>query len=396
METFDIVIVGGGVAGATAAARYRQVGGTGTVAIISADRNPPVNRPPLSKDYLRGDTALEAVFVHPLQFYEDKGINLRLATPVDALDLATKQIELADGGRIGFGTLVLATGAHPRHLSIPGSDLQGIHYLRSLSSSEQLRTDSQSARHAVIIGAGFIGMEVASSLTQRGVHCTVVEVGPRIWPTLVPDTVAAFVQSCYTNKGVDFRFGHKVVALEGDTRVQSVVLDDGETLPADLVVAGIGAILNTKLAEDAGLAVDHGVQVDTYLRTTHADVYAIGDIANFPDPVIGHVHVEHFDSAIDQGNAVGRTLAGHPTSFNEVASFYSDIFDLTLHLIGYPLGWDDTAMQPPARSPLETPFTITYAKDHVLRAALMVNDDAQQSWAEMIRDRAPAGALTSA
>lgn len=256
-----------------------------------------------------------------------------------------------------------------------------------------MHQDAKEAHGAVIIGAGFIGIEVASSLTQIGVRCTIVEVGRRIWPTLVPDSVAAFVQPLYADKGVDFRFSRKVVAQKGDTRVGSVVLDDGEMVLADLVVAGIGAILNTKLAEGAGLTVDHGVQVDSYLRTSHPDGYAIGDIANFPDPVVGYVHIEHFDSAIAQGNAVGTTLARHPTAFNEISSFYSDVFDLSLNLVGYPLEWDAIQVQPPTGSPPRAPFTITYAKEKVLRAALMVNDSTrQQAWEVLIRDRAPAGA----
>lgn len=167
----------------------------------------------------------------------------------------------------------------------------------------------------------------------------------------------------------------------------------------DIVIVGGGVSGATAAGKyrQAGLAVDHGVQVDTYLRTSRPDVYAIGDITDFPDPVIGHVHVEHFDSAIEQRNVVGETLAGHPTPLNEISSFYSEVFDLSLHLIGYPLGWDDTAVQPPASSPLRAPFTITYAKDRVLRAALMVNDDAQQqAWETLIRDRAPADAQPSA
>lgn len=188
-------------------------------------------------------------------------------------------------------------------------------------------------------------------------------------------------------KGVHFLFNTSVQALEGDSRVQSVALSDGSSIPADLVVAGVGAALNVELAENAGLRVDHGVIVDDLFRTSHPNMYAIGDIANFPEPIAGHIHLEHWDNALAQGRAVGKTLVGHPEPFQHVAYFFSDLFDLSLNMIGYPAGWDDIQL----RGNLEAgTFTTVYLKEGIIRAALMVNDDAEfNNWSKVVAAQTP-------
>jgi len=390
MNRSDIVIVGGGLAGATAAESYRAAGGTGSATIISQDRDLPVHRPPLSKEYLRGDKSREKLFVHPAEFYSENQIEVRLGTGVDDLDLAQKQLVLADGDRFGFSTLVLASGARPRRLTLPGGDLPGVFYLRSLGSAERLQRAYRDAERAVIIGAGFIGMEVAATLTQRGVACTIVEMAPSMWSRIVPPVVADHIRSLYEANGVEFRFGVGIGALEGEERLSRVVLESGETLPADLVVAGVGAALNTALAEDAGLATDRGVVVDEYLRTAHPDVYAMGDIASFPDPVAGRMHLEHWDNALNQGRAMGKTLAGQPAPFDHVAYFFSDMFDLSLNMVGYPAGWDDIIVR---GDPGSGEFTTVYITDGQVRAAAMLNDDTYfDEWTALVRAKARADA----
>jgi len=392
MEHAEIVIVGGGLAGAAAAENYRKAGGTGSVTIISQEKNRPVHRPPLSKEYLRGDKEREEVFVHPGGFYDENGITVKLETRVDAIDLPAKELVLASGERYGFDTLVLATGARPRRLSVPGADLDGIFYLRSLESSERLQAASNDARNAVVIGAGFIGMEVAASLTSRGVQCTVVERGSHIWARLVPEVVSGFIRRLYEERGVQFRFGTGVQALEGERRVQSVVLENGERLPADLVVAGVGAMLNTALAEAADLETERGIVVDELFRTScrratggTADVYAIGDVALFPDPIGGRIHTEHWDNALHQGRALGKTLAGRPEPYDHVAYFFSDLFDLSLNMIGYPAGWDDIILR---GDPSDGRFTAIYVKDDTVSAVLMLNDDQHfDAWPALVRSR---------
>lgn len=382
-----IVIVGGGLAGAVAAESYRKAGGEEDLTIISADSDLPVHRPPLSKEYLRGDEDLEKVHVHPAGFYDEQRITIRLGARVEAIDREAREIVLSDGERVPYGTLVLATGARPRRLPVPGGDLPGVHLLRSLRSSDELRDAYAGAKRAVIIGAGFIGIEVAASLTQKGVSVTVVEMAPRMWSAIVPPVVSDFVQHYFSARGVDFRFDAGVRAVEGDGRAQRVVLASGETLEADLVVAGVGAVLNAELAEKAGLPVERGVLVDEYFRTSDPSIYAIGDIANFPDPIGGRVHLEHWDNALNQGRAMGEILAGHHEPFRHVAYFFSDLFDLSLNMVGYPAGWDDVLVR---GDPSEDRFTTVYVKGGVVRAALMINDDEHfDAWTRLVEARQP-------
>lgn len=391
MDRADIVIVGGGLAAAAAAESYRKSGGKGSVMILSQEPDLPVHRPPLSKEYLRGDATRQDVFVHPAGFYQDAGIEVRLETRVDAVEPEASEVVLADGNRIGFGQLVLATGARPRRLPLPGGDLPNVFYLRSLASSEALSRAAERAERAVIIGAGFIGMEVAATLTQRGLQVTVVEAAPRMWSALAPPVVTDFIQWYYATKGVDLRFGAGVQSLAGEGRVSRVVLSDGEVLPADVVVIGVGAALNTQLAEAAGLETDRGVVVDRRLRSSHPNIYAIGDIAAFLDPIAGRIHVEHWDNALNQGRTVGRVLAGEDVFFEHIPYFFSDMFDLSLNMVGYPAGWDDIIVR---GDPESGAFTTVYLKDGVVRAALMINDDAEMdTWTSMVRDRRPAGAI---
>jgi 3-phenylpropionate/trans-cinnamate dioxygenase ferredoxin reductase subunit len=382
MDRVDIAIVGGGLAAAAAAESYRQAGGAGDVTIFTQDPDLPVHRPPLSKAYLRGDETLESVYVHPAQFYRDHEIAVRLNSRVERIDPTDKQLFLEGGETVAWDKLVLATGARSRHLQIPGSGLPGLHYLRSLGSAHELQAAYADAKTAVIIGAGFIGMEVAATLTQQGVFCTVIEMGPRMWPALVPEVTSSYIQRYFEAKGVRFLLNTGVEALEGDGQVQSVALSNGTSVPADLVVAGVGAALNVELAAEAGLRVDRGVVVDDLFRTSSLDVYAVGDIANFPDPIVGQIHLEHWDNALAQGRAVGQTLAGRPEPFRHVAYFFSDLFDLSLNMVGYPAGWDDIEV----RGDVEAgTFTTVYVRHGRVRAALMVNDDADfDHWTSVV------------
>jgi 3-phenylpropionate/trans-cinnamate dioxygenase ferredoxin reductase subunit len=391
MEHVDIAIVGGGLAAAAAAENYRKAGGTGSVALFSQESDLPVHRPPLSKEYLRGEEAREKVFVQPADFYSDQQIAVHLDTRIDGVNLDAKLLHLAGGEDVPFGTLVIATGARPRRLPVPGADLPGVFYLRSLTSAEQLMQAAATADRAVIIGAGFIGAEVAATLTQRGIACTVVEMAPRMWARLVPPVVAEFIQGYFEARGVSFRFGTGVTALQGTGRLESVLLTDGTSLAADLVVAGVGVALNTQLAEQAGLPVDGGIVVDEYFTTSHPDIYAIGDVASIPDPIGGRRHLEHWDNALNQGRSLGKALAGQREPFDHVAYFFSDLFDLSLNMIGYPEGWDDIIVR---GDPAGVAFTTIYLRDGVVRAALMINDDRHfDAWPALIKARQPVAGI---
>jgi 3-phenylpropionate/trans-cinnamate dioxygenase ferredoxin reductase subunit len=380
-----IVIIGGGLAGAVAVESYRKAGGTRPVSLVSADTALPVHRPPLSKEYLRGDESLDNVYVHPAGFYAEHEIEVRLDTRADSIDRDAGAVVLKGGERIPYDTLVLATGARSRRLPVPGGDLPGVFYLRSLRSAEELRAAYDGTRQAVIIGGGFIGMEVAASLTQRGVSCTVVEMAPRMWSSIVPPVVSEFIQKYFSARGVTFRFGAGVSSIEGTGRAERVLLANGEVLDADLVVAGVGAMLNTELAEAAGLEVQRGVVVDEHFRTFDPSIYAIGDIALFPDPIGGRLHLEHWDNALHQGRALGQTLAGSPAPFGHVAYFFSDLFDLSLNMVGYPSGWDQVVQRGDSSSGR---FTVAYLRDGIVRAALMVNDDEHfDGWTQAVSSR---------
>lgn len=387
MRHVDIAIVGGGLAGAVAAESYRAAGGEGSVLLLSADRDLPVHRPPLSKGYLRGEESRASLYVHAEDFYRDAGIELGLDTTVVELRRAQRAITTAGGETISYGEAVLATGATPRQAPVPGSRLEGVFSLRSLEQAEALREAASHAHHALIVGAGFIGLEVAASLVQRGLECTVVEMAPRIWPRLVGEETAAYLRRYCEQRGISFIFGHGIAALEGNGQVDSVLLDDGRRLAADLVVVGVGVTLNTSLAARSGLPVDNGVAVDTYLRTGDPHVYAIGDIASFPDPTGGVIHLEHWDNALAQGRALGKTLAGQAEPFAHCAYFFSDIFDLSLSMLGYPTGADETTRR---GDPAGDRFTDLYVRDGRLRAALMVNGERDlESWRHLIDSQAP-------
>jgi 3-phenylpropionate/trans-cinnamate dioxygenase ferredoxin reductase subunit len=375
------------LAGVATAEQYRKAGGTDSIAILSADADLPVHRPPLSKEFLRGDAALDTVFIHPREYFEQEDIDLHLNTVVKSIDVAGKELHLKNGDVFGFGRLVLATGARPRRLSVPRSGLSGVHYLRSLSSSQQLAEEAANAQRAVIIGAGFIGIEVAATLTQRGVSCTVVEMADRMWARLTPPETSLAIQRACEARGIKFRFAVSVQEISGTERAEAVVLNTGEKLPADLVVAGVGAELNTQLAEAAGLKVDRGVLVGPFFDTPAEDVYAVGDIARFPDPAGGSLHLEHWDHALNSGRALGNTLAGEPATYDHVAYFFSDIFDLSLNMIGYPESWDQVIQRGDVAG---EKFTTLYLRDGILRAALMINDDAHfDDWTQLIGARVP-------
>lgn len=385
MKTFALTIVGGGLAGAVAAESYRAAGGDGSVLLLSADPALPVHRPPLSKGYLRGEEKLDSVRVHTDEFYRDHEIELRLNTRVERLDPDGQRLETVDGETVGYDRLVLATGATPRALTLPGADLDGVYSLRSLGDADALRQASAHAAHAVIVGAGFIGMEVAASLAQRGINCTIVELAPRVWPRLVSAATSEFMQRYFEQRGIRFIFGREIDRFDGPERVTSVVMAGGERIEADLVLAGVGVTLNTQLAAGAGLSVDQGVVVDRYLRSSHPNVFAIGDIANFPDPIGGRLHLEHWDNALHQGRTVGKTLAGTPTAFQHTAYFFSDLFDLSVNMLGYPIGADRTLVRGTVS---DGRFTNLYLRDGVLQAVLMINDDAYfAEWQQLIEAR---------
>ncbi len=332
----SVVIVGAGPAGAACAETLRRRGYEGPVTLVGAEAPGPVDRPNLSKDYLAGGAPEEWIPLRGPEFYADERIDFAPEDPAVRIDRAGRTVTLGSGRLLSYGVLVLATGAEPRRLAIPGADRPNVRTLRTLADSRGIIELASRARRAVVIGASFIGLEVAASLRQRGLEVDVV--GPEAVPLarVLGDALGAFVKQKHEDHGVRFRLGGKPKAIGDD----GVELESGERLAADLVVAGIGVVPRVALAESAGLKVDNGIVVDGRLRTSDERIYAAGDVARHPDPWTGEsARIEHFVVAERQGQAAARAILGGDR-YRDVPFFWSQHYDVTIASVGYAAGWD--------------------------------------------------------
>ncbi|MHB1596112.1 MAG: NAD(P)/FAD-dependent oxidoreductase [Streptosporangiaceae bacterium] len=331
------VIVGASLAGANAAQALRAEGYAGPLTLIGAEQDRPYERPPLSKDFLMGKTGRDKLFVHPAEWYGEHDVELRLGTTVTALDPGAHQISLAGGERIGYHRLLLATGAAPRRVEVPGTDLDGVHYLRTVGDSERIRAAFAQAGRVVVIGAGWIGLEAAAAAREAGRAVTVLEMAELPLLRVLGREVAEVFAGLHAEHGVDLRFGVQVAEITGaGGSVAGVRLADGTVVPADVVVVGVGAAPNTGLAEAAGIATDNGVVTNAGLRTSAPDVFAAGDAANAFHPRFGRqVRVEHWDNAINQGKAAGLAMAGQEVSYDRLPYFFTDQYDLGMEYVGH-------------------------------------------------------------
>lgn len=340
------VIVGGGLSGAKTAEGLREHGHTGSIVLVGTEDHLPYERPPLSKDYLAGTADRESLDVHDRRWYLDHHVDLRLGVPAVQLDRDARQVRLGDGTRLGYDQLVLATGSRARHLSLPGSDADGVLYLRDVDDSDALGSALGQARHIVVIGAGWIGLEVAATARQRQVDVDVVARARLPLLQVMGPELAQMFAELHREHGVTFHFDAHVAGIEVESgRATGVSLADGTRLPADLVVVGVGAQPNVELARDAGLKVDNGVLVDEYLRTSDPDIYAVGDIAAQTHPALGRLRVEHWANALNQPAAVVATVTGTPTPYDKQPFFYTDQYDLGMEYRGYvPPGVEPTVV----------------------------------------------------
>jgi NADPH-dependent 2,4-dienoyl-CoA reductase/sulfur reductase-like enzyme len=334
VKNFELAVVGGGLASARAIKSYREAGGEGSIALISRDTTLPYHRPPLSKRFLRGETVATPL-VEDEPFYAEQGVELVLETKVTAVD-ARRRIVAAGRERFRYGKLLLATGARPRRLPVPGTELDGVFSLRSLDDSKAIRAAAASASRAVVVGAGFIGMEVAASLRQLRLDVTLVHLGDRLYDQLGVGELSEGLAELYRDQGVELALGQAVVAFEGTGKVEAVRTDRGR-FESDLVVVGVGVEPVTDFLEGSGIELADGVLVNERFETNVAGVYAAGDVARFFDPLFSmHRRLEHWSNANYQGTEVGKVLAGTGGGYDTLSSFFTEVFGLSVNVFGDP------------------------------------------------------------
>jgi NADPH-dependent 2,4-dienoyl-CoA reductase/sulfur reductase-like enzyme len=367
MREYRTILLGGGMVAGYAAKEFVEAGlKAGELGIVSADSALPYERPPLSKGFLAGKENETSVLINPEALYREHDIGVHLNVQIDRIDVANKRL-LGAGEEFRFQNLILATGANPRRLNVPGAEGDSVIYLRSLSDSARLRDRLKSARKVVVIGSGFIGMEVASQSAQQGCDTTMVFPGERVWKSFFTPEMSRFFQKYYEDRGVHFAPDAKIGSLRGG----SVELSNGKKLDADLVVAGIGVSPVAEIAEAAGIEVQNGIVVNEYLQTSAANVYAAGDAANYQDVLFGkRRRVEHWDNAVKHGQYLARHLSGRPERFENIPYFFSDVFDLSYEFWGDTTGAERTEYRGDVHS---TSFSAWWLKGNRAIAAFVMN-----------------------
>jgi 3-phenylpropionate/trans-cinnamate dioxygenase ferredoxin reductase component len=384
MSTF--VIVGAALAGAKAAEALRSEGFDGRIALIGAEAERPYERPPLSKDLLRGESEVEGARVHEPGFYEEKDIELRTGVTVEAIDTGAGEVALAGGERLAYDRLLLTTGAEPRRLPVPGADLEGVHYLRDLADSAALGERIAAGGRLVVIGAGWIGSEVAASARQKGCDVAIVEMTDVPLERVLGREVGAIYGDIHRDHGVELHSGVGVQAIEGDGRAERVRLSDGRALDCDFVVVGVGVVPRTALAEQAGIAVNDGIVVDEHLQTSVPGIYAAGDVANAFHPFFGHhLRVEHWANALNQPATAAQSMLGKEATYERLPYFFSDQYEVGMEYTGFARDWDEvvTVGDVAARE-----FVAFWLREGRLLAGMNVNVwDVTERIQEMIRSR---------
>jgi 3-phenylpropionate/trans-cinnamate dioxygenase ferredoxin reductase subunit len=339
-ETF--AMVGASLAGAKAAEALRDDGFEGRIVLLGAEDERPYERPELSKKYLRGEVDRESLYVHEARFYADQQIEFRAGARVTAIDPGARELTLDGGERVAFDKALITTGAEPRRLPVPGADLDEVLYLRAVGDSDALRERLERGGKVVVIGAGWIGSEVAASARQKGLDVTLVEMSDVPLERVLGRELGTFYRDVHVDQGVEFIGGSGLKSFEGDGRVERVVLADGRRIDCDFAVVGIGVAPRTQLAEAAGLEVDNGIVVDERLRASAAGIFAAGDVANAAHPLFDtHIRIEHWANALNQGPAAARSMLGNEAPYDRVPYFYSDQYDVGMEYSGYAPEWDE-------------------------------------------------------
>lgn len=361
------VIIGAGQAAAELALELRTLGYAGRVLMIGEEAHLPYKRPPLSKAYLASEMTPEQLHARPASQLEKANVEIRTGVRVTRIDRAAKQVELATGERIGYDKLALTTGGRARPLPLPGADLPNVLALRTIADAQALKEQMVEGRRLVIVGGGYIGLEVAAMAIKKGLKVTVLESAPRVLARVTAPIVSAFYERVHREAGVDLRTGVQLAAFEGEGAVTGVRLADGTLIRADFVVVGIGLIANTELAAEAGLAVDNGVLVDEYAVTSDPDIVAAGDCANRPSTLLGQrVRLESVPSAMELGRTAARAIVGQPKAYDELPWFWSDQYELKLQMCGLSNGYTDVVLR---GSPEGRSFLAFYLRDGQIIAA---------------------------
>ncbi|MEO7457622.1 MAG: FAD-dependent oxidoreductase [Gemmatimonadaceae bacterium] len=376
----NVVIVGAGAAGTACAEMLRRLGFTGAITMVDDDEGSPYDRPNLSKDYLAGNAPEEWIPIRPEGFYAKHDIRI-VRAKATGIDVDGKSLQLDGQPALDYDALLLATGAEPIHLPVPGGDLPHVHVLRTLRDSRAIIAAAKSAKRAVVIGSSFIGLEVAASLRARDVEVHVVAPESLPLERVLGPTLGTFIQQLHEEHGVTFHLGHKPDRIEGD----AVVLDDGTRLAADLVVMGVGVRPRVALAEAAGLTMDKGVVVDEYLATSAPAIYAAGDIARWPDPHSGEkIRVEHWVVAERMGQAAARNIIGQHTRFDDVPFFWSAHYDVSINYVGHAESWDTLTVEGSAS---DRDVAVRYEKGGKLLALATIFRDSESLIAEIDMER---------
>jgi 3-phenylpropionate/trans-cinnamate dioxygenase ferredoxin reductase subunit len=368
------VIVGAGLAGAKAAEALRDQGFDGRIVMLGDEPHRPYERPPLSKDYLIGKSERDQVFVHPAAWYGEHDVDLRPGHAVAAIDRAARQVTLADDSRVGYDKLLLATGSSPRRLSVPGAGADGVHYLRRIEDSEQIKDTLATASRVAVIGGGWIGLEVAAAARQAGVQVTLIEAAELPLLGLLGRHVAQVFADLHRDHGVDLRCGTQISSILTDEgKATGVRLADGTAIDADAVIVGVGVSPNTQLAVDAGLKVDNGVVVDAALATSDPAICAAGDVANAAHPVLGtHIRVEHWANALNQPATAAATMLGGQAAYDRLPYFFTDQYDAGMEYTGYvgQGGYDQVVFRGDVAA---GNFIAFWCRDHHVLAGMNLN-----------------------
>jgi 3-phenylpropionate/trans-cinnamate dioxygenase ferredoxin reductase component len=341
MSQQTFVIAGASLAGAKAAEQLRERGFDGRIVLVGSEPERPYERPPLSKEYLRGEAEREKVYVHPDDFYAENQIELMTETTVTAIDPAAATVSLGPGGELHYDKLLLTTGAEPRRLAVPGADLDEIHYLRSVVDSDALRERLSSGGRVAVVGAGWIGSEVAATARQRGAEVTLIDPLPLPNERVFGSEIGEFYRDVHAGHGVNLALGEGCGGFEGDGTVAAVRLSSGRRVECDLVVIGVGVAPRDGLARDAGLSVDNGIVVDEHLQSSVPNIYAAGDVANFHHPFFDtRMRIEHWSNALNGGPAAARSMLGDPAGYDRIPYFFSDQYDVGMEYSGYAPTWE--------------------------------------------------------